>query len=437
MANSAEFQKFMDPLNINFLPCFTASPWSNGAAEKAVQSIKKAIRHFIIQEKAQNNWDDYIFYYVNAHNILANVYNYSPEELHFGFTNPSTTYLLEFWPQFSDHNDYTEKIVPIAQELRKKAREKSASQMKRVLTYRNQKRLTKTFELGQIVFHRQLQVSTGQGGALKPLFTGPYVIEHIHPERSSATFNHMYTNNPVEAHFTYLQPLNYDPSTARLPADFDQITETFLPEKYTIDEYYPHSKIVRAQMNKEKQLLNSIPDLPEFDSDSDNVEYGEDQNDQELNFHDTSELFDLNNDYSFNPENDFSYHEHYSHDSLDKQENRTHEKPFSPSEKHMNVKTFSPPESITSSKKGSEANHSHKRGNTYSPSCADKNRTDTQNRTSTLTDEHFHSLQQRVNTTKDSHDRKLNNYKDETCTPLPQHVFETEIADDRPSQYSL
>jgi hypothetical protein len=58
----------MDPLKINFLPCSTASPWSNGAAERAVQSIKKAIRHFIIQEKAQNNWDDYIFYYVNAHN---------------------------------------------------------------------------------------------------------------------------------------------------------------------------------------------------------------------------------------------------------------------------------------------------------------------------------------------------------------------------------
>jgi hypothetical protein len=85
-------------------------------------------------------------------------------------------------------------------------------------------------------------------------------------------------------------------------------------------------------MNKEKQLLNSIPDLPKFDSDSDNVEYEEDQNNQDLIFHGTSELFDLNNDYSFNPENDFSYH-----DSHDKQENRTHEKPFSPSTKNTNV----------------------------------------------------------------------------------------------------
>jgi hypothetical protein len=74
MANSAEFKKFMDPLKINFLPCSTASPWSNSAAERAVQSIKKAIRHFIIQEKAQNNWGNYIFYYVNPHNKSANVF---------------------------------------------------------------------------------------------------------------------------------------------------------------------------------------------------------------------------------------------------------------------------------------------------------------------------------------------------------------------------
>ena len=37
MANSSEFHKFMEPLGINFLPCSTASPWSNGAAERAVQ----------------------------------------------------------------------------------------------------------------------------------------------------------------------------------------------------------------------------------------------------------------------------------------------------------------------------------------------------------------------------------------------------------------
>jgi hypothetical protein len=41
MANSTDFHKFMEPLGVQFLPCSTASPWSNGAAEQAVQTIKK------------------------------------------------------------------------------------------------------------------------------------------------------------------------------------------------------------------------------------------------------------------------------------------------------------------------------------------------------------------------------------------------------------
>ena len=73
--------------------------------------------------------------------------------------------MIEFWPHFSSHSDYVEKIVPIAQELREKARTKASNQMKNVLTYRNQDRKLKTFKEGQVVLHRQLQVSTGQGGA--------------------------------------------------------------------------------------------------------------------------------------------------------------------------------------------------------------------------------------------------------------------------------
>jgi hypothetical protein len=58
MANSSEFHKFMEPLGINFLPCSTASPWSNGAAERAVQTIKNAIRKFSQQENIENDWDE-------------------------------------------------------------------------------------------------------------------------------------------------------------------------------------------------------------------------------------------------------------------------------------------------------------------------------------------------------------------------------------------
>ena len=257
MANSAEFLKFMEPLKINFMPCSTGSPWSNGAAERAVQTIKKAIRHFITQEKSQEKWDDYIHFFTMAHNKSANVYNYSPEELHFGILNPPTTELIELWPQFSDRDEYMDKIVPRAAEARKIARERALEKTKRVMTYRNQNRREKTFNPGQIVIHRQLQVSTGQGGALKPLFTGPYVIESIDKDNSSATLEHMHTKQPMQAHFTNIQLLQYDPGTARLPSEFDENLNQFLPEKDSLRKYHPRAVQKRRELNERRRERDS------------------------------------------------------------------------------------------------------------------------------------------------------------------------------------
>ncbi len=83
MANSTEFHKFMEPLGINFLPCSTASPWSNGAAERAVQTIKNAIQKFLQQENNEDTWDENLHYFTSAHNKSALVYGYAPEQLHF------------------------------------------------------------------------------------------------------------------------------------------------------------------------------------------------------------------------------------------------------------------------------------------------------------------------------------------------------------------
>ncbi len=86
----------MEPLGINFLPCSTASPWSNGAAERAVQTIKKAIRKFSQQENIENDWDEKLHYFTSAHNKSTSVYGYAPEQLHFGFANPAFTDLIKY-----------------------------------------------------------------------------------------------------------------------------------------------------------------------------------------------------------------------------------------------------------------------------------------------------------------------------------------------------
>jgi hypothetical protein len=66
------------------------------------------------------------------------------------------------------------------------------------------------------------------GGALKLLFTGPYIIESIDKDGSSAVIEHMQTGRQLNAHFTNIQLFNFDPSNARLPQDFnDQIDKIF------------------------------------------------------------------------------------------------------------------------------------------------------------------------------------------------------------------
>ncbi len=134
----------MEPLGINFLPCSTASPWSNGAAERAVQTIKSAIRKFSQQENSEDDWDEYLHHFTAAHNKSTSVYGYAPEQLHFRFSNPAFTDLIEIWPKVTSPQEYAENFFQEIESIRAKAREKSSNRNKTNITYRNQKRLEKS-----------------------------------------------------------------------------------------------------------------------------------------------------------------------------------------------------------------------------------------------------------------------------------------------------
>jgi len=254
MANSTEFHKFMEPLGIIFLPCSSASPWSNGAAERAVQTIKGAIQKFSQQENSEDDWDKYLHHFTAAHNKSTSVYSYAPEQLHFGFSNPAFTDLIEIWPKVTSPQEYAENFFQEMETIRSKARKKSSNWNKTNITYRNQKSLEKKFSPGQLVLHRQLQVSTGTGGALKPLFTGPYIIESLDKEGRSAVIEHMQTGQQINAHFTNIQLFNFDPSTARLPNDFDNQIDRLFPDKYSLAYYHPQS-IQRRSIKREKSSI--------------------------------------------------------------------------------------------------------------------------------------------------------------------------------------
>jgi hypothetical protein len=101
---------FFDQLGTRFEPTLTASPWSNKAAERAVQTIKNSLRKFIMQEHIKKIWDTQLQYFNRAHNASTSVYGFSPNELHFGYNLPKQTDLLQFM----------DLIGPLANEARKK-----------------------------------------------------------------------------------------------------------------------------------------------------------------------------------------------------------------------------------------------------------------------------------------------------------------------------
>ena len=238
MFNSKEFHNFLAPLGIDFLTCSIGSPWSNGAAERAVQTVKSGLRKFVQQEKSYQNWDIHLHYFSQAHNSSCSIYGFSPEELHFGFTNPSFSDLFQVWPDTSDPSLYAEKIIPIAEENRRKSRELQEHNAKRQLTYRNKSRVEKSFKLGQIVLQKQLQLATGPGKALQPKFNGPYVIISLDDDKASCVIEHLHTGHQLNSHFSNIQLLNFDPKSNRASTNIDEDLIKMLPEKYSKDRYY-------------------------------------------------------------------------------------------------------------------------------------------------------------------------------------------------------
>jgi len=248
--NSALFKQFLDDHNIQLAPCSTASPWSNGAAERAVQTIKKGIRTYIQMENEQDNWDEHVHIYTQSHNKSTNVHGHTPEELHFGFTNPHNNDIIQIWPNTDNTEEYITQITNIAAEKRNKAKQQAKRERDRSTTYRNRSRRMKQFAKGQIVLHRQLQVSTGTGGSLQPTFTGPYVVEFIEPHNNSAIIEHLHTGRQIHAHFTNMQLFELDPRVTRTPSRLDNLIDPIQTvERYSQDKYYPGHEEVRESLN--------------------------------------------------------------------------------------------------------------------------------------------------------------------------------------------
>jgi hypothetical protein len=212
--NSKEFFQFFHELNIELQATAVASPFSNGRAEVTIKIFKQAARKYFYQNKCINKWDEHAPLIAAAINSSTNTYGYAPEEIMFGHKLEHNYALTDIFPT-NDDNISTEQaietLIEKAQTIRESYNKAKSDKETRNATFRNNKAPNKTFEPGQLVLHRQLQVSTGTASKYRPLFTGPYVIQTI--DGVTATCLDLKTARQIKAHYHNLTNYEIDPST--------------------------------------------------------------------------------------------------------------------------------------------------------------------------------------------------------------------------------
>jgi hypothetical protein len=86
---------------------------------------RKTIHTFLLQENVEDRCNDYLPFFVSAHNKSTSIYGYSPEQLHFGFSNPTIADLIEIWPKTIDQQHYAKELFSQIDKVRNDTREKA------------------------------------------------------------------------------------------------------------------------------------------------------------------------------------------------------------------------------------------------------------------------------------------------------------------------
>jgi len=222
--NSADFFQFFQRLGIRLLATAVASPASNGRAERTIGIFKKTARKYYFQNNCIDEWDDHLFYVTTALNASINSYGFSPEQIMFGYK--TNDFLLIDIPINSDiTDDQVSNLITKASEIRQKYNIQKQAKEKANLTFRNKDLPGKTFTKGDLVLHRQLQLSTGIGTKWQPTQTGPYLVVETSTNNHTVTCQHIHTGKFIKAHFTNLTPYKVDTHNLTVP-DSTTATDT-------------------------------------------------------------------------------------------------------------------------------------------------------------------------------------------------------------------
>jgi len=241
--NSSEFYEFTKNYNIQLHATGVASPFSNSRAESQIKQIKLLARKFLFQEHCIDKWDEFIPILTATHNSSCGIYGYSAEQLMFGTRMQNNKSILKFDWINGDEQYFVNKIFEVTENKRNEALSKMKEKTKQNKTYKNLNRETKSFELGSLVLHKQLQVSTGKGSDYKPKLTGPFVITKLNKDDSTAICEHMKNGSTIKAHFTNLHKFNFTPKRLPLQKDFlDKMKIATDPEQIDKNKPKPNKR---------------------------------------------------------------------------------------------------------------------------------------------------------------------------------------------------
>jgi len=202
--NSKEFYNFFHENNIQLQATAVASPFSNGRAETTIKLFKHSARKFFYQTKNLHVWDEKVHYVSNAINQSVNTYNSTPEEIMFGYKIPSQTDLVEIENYDKNPEQVINSIVLRATIIREKYDQLKTKKERSNKTFKNKLSEKIIFVPGDLVLHRQMQVSTGTGSKWKPLFTGPFIINLVDKNQRTAVCQNVSTGKTIKAHFNNL-----------------------------------------------------------------------------------------------------------------------------------------------------------------------------------------------------------------------------------------
>jgi transposase InsO family protein len=209
--NSKDFFKFFNDFGIELQATAVASPFSNGRAETTIKIFKHAARKYFHQENCIKQWDEHIPMITATLNSSINSYGFAPEEIMFGH-RLENRYALVDLPSTDEPIINTEQAIEAfltrIADIRVKYDQNKLKKHQSNATFKNKHANEKCFEVGDLVLHRQLQVSTGTASKYRPQLTGPYVIQAI--DGVTATCKHLESERVIKAHFLNLAPYRYE-----------------------------------------------------------------------------------------------------------------------------------------------------------------------------------------------------------------------------------